>query len=162
MSKILIINGPNLGSLGKRDILIYGTENMDTVAEKVLLLNQAPSLEFYQSNHEGAIIDRLELARDEYLQEEIIGIVLNAGAFTHTSLALADCLSWIKVPFVEVHISNILARSSAANQGSADALRGQSLFAAHSLGIIAGFGVDSYVLAVEALIRYTTRIKGCF
>lgn len=160
MSTILIINGPNLGNLGKRDVHIYGTENMDTVAKTVLAFGKPPNLDFYQSNHEGAIIDRLELAREDYVQGKIIGVVLNAGAFTHTSLALADCLSWIKVPFVEVHISNILARSGSASSGSsssADSLRGQSLFAAHSLGIIAGFGVDSYVLAVEALIRYTRK-----
>ena len=161
MSKILVINGPNLGHLGKRDVHIYGTENMDTVAQNVLQLNNAPNLEFYQSNHEGAIIDRLEAAREEYLKGKIMGIVLNAGAFTHTSLAMADCLSWIKVPFVEVHISNILARSGSTSQNSAnsgtDAMRGQSLFAVHSLGLIAGFGVESYVLAVEALIRYTTK-----
>jgi len=156
MSKILVINGPNLGHLGKRDVHIYGTDNMDTLLTNVLQLDNAPHLEIYQSNHEGAIIDRLEEAREEYLHGKIIGVVLNAGAFTHTSLALADCLSWIKIPFVEVHISNILARSAAANSGS-DALRGQSLFAAHSLGIIAGFGIESYVLAVEALIRYTTK-----
>ena len=156
MSKILVINGPNLGHLGKRDVHIYGTEDMNTVAKSVLELNNAPSLEFYQSNHEGEIIDRLEKAREEYLKGAIIGVVLNAGAFTHTSLALADCLSWVKLPFVEVHISNILARSASANS-QADGMRGQSLFAVHSLGVIAGFGVESYVLAVEALIRYTTK-----
>ena len=85
-----------------------------------------------------------------------IGIALNAGAFTHTSLALADCLSWIKVPFAEVHISNILARSGGAAT-AADSLRGKSLIAASSIGVIAGFGLDSYLLAVDALIRYKAK-----
>lgn len=156
MSTILIINGPNLKHLGKRDIHIYGTDSMETVAEEVAQIKNPPKLIFYQSNHEGEIIDHLEAAREAYLKKEIMGIVLNAGAFTHTSLALADCLSWIKVPFVEVHISNILARSSVANS-AADVLRGQSLFAQHSLGVISGFGVGSYVLAVHALMRYTEK-----
>ncbi len=125
--KILIINGPNLGNLGKREPEIYGNVGMDIV-----------------------------FARTEFLEGKIIGIVLNAGAFTHTSLALADCLSWIKVPYVEVHISNILARSAGA-KSAADTLRSQSLIASQSIGIIAGFGLDSYVLAVEALIRYKTK-----
>ena len=165
MSKILILNGPNLGHLGKRDIAMYGTANMDTVAEHVAHLEDAPPLEIYQSNHEGALIDCLEKARERFLQKQLMGVVLNAGAFTHTSLALADCLSWIKVPFVEVHISNILARSNVVSSATeihdggivnpSDVLRGQSLFAAYSLGVIAGFGIESYVLAVEALIRYT-------
>lgn len=156
MSTILVMNGPNLKHLGKRDIHIYGTENMDTVAEEVGKFYNPPKLIFFQSNHEGEIIDRLEEAREAYMKKEIMGIVLNAGAFTHTSLALADCLSWLKVPFVEVHISNILARAGSPSS-ACDALRGQSLFAMHSLGVISGFGIDSYVLAVSALMRYTDK-----
>lgn len=156
MPSILIINGPNLKHLGKRDIHIYGTENMDTVASEVEKFAHAPKLIFFQSNHEGEIIDRLEDAREAYMKGELLGIVLNAGALTHTSLALADCLSWLKVPFIEVHISNILARSGSPSS-ACDALRGQSLFAMHSLGVISGFGVESYVLAVSALMRYTDK-----
>ena len=150
-NKILLINGPNLGNIGKREPQIYGSKTMDYVFQAI----QEKNLEYsyFQSNHEGEIIDRLEKARQEYLQKEIIGLVLNAGAFTHTSLALADCLAWIKIPFVEVHISNTLTRAGKA-QGMADTLRATSLIAEHSLGIIAGFGLDSYILAVDALMRY--------
>lgn len=148
---VLIINGPNLGNIGKREPQIYGSKTMEHVFQAI----QEKGLHslYFQSNHEGEIIDRLEKARQEYYNQEIFGIALNAGAFTHTSLALADCLAWIKVPFVEVHISNTLARSGKA-QSMADTLRGTSLIAEHSLGIIAGFGLDSYILAVDALMRY--------
>ena len=152
--KVLIINGPNLGHLGKRETHIYGTQGMEYVFSGVRAKGLEPV--YFQSNHEGEIIDRLEQARVEYLGGEIIGIVLNAGAFTHTSLALADCLSWIKVPFAEVHISNILARSGAASS-PADSLRGKSLIAAPSIGLVAGFGLDSYLLAVDGLIRYKAK-----
>lgn len=152
--KVLIINGPNLGNLGKREPEIYGSFGMDAVFAE--LASKNIEYDYFQSNHEGELIDRLEQARAEFLEGKIIGIVINAGAFTHTSLALADCLSWIKVPYAEVHISNILARSGSA-KSAADALRDKSLIAGGSIGIIAGFGLDSYLLAVDALIRYKTK-----
>ena len=96
-------------------------------------------LEQFQSNSEGALIDRLE----EAWKAKVDGIVLNAGAYTHTSLALADCLAWIKIPCVEVHLSNVHARQSA--------IRHTSLIARHCIGAIAGFGIMSYALAVQAL-----------
>jgi len=99
----------------------------------------------FQSNSEGALIDRLE----EAWKERVDGIVLNAGAYTHTSLALADCLAWIKIPCVEVHLSNVHARSSH--------LRHTSLVAKHCLGAIAGFGVMSYALAVQALWQHLSQ-----
>ncbi len=153
-NKVLIINGPNLGNIGKREPQIYGSQTMEYVFQNI----QEKGLEYlyFQSNHEGEIIDRLEKTRQEFLNNEIIGIVLNAGAFTHTSLALADCLAWIKVPFVEVHISNTFARAGKA-QGLSDSLRSTSLIAEHTLGVIAGFGLDSYVLAVDALMRYKAK-----
>lgn len=151
--KILILNGPNLGHLGKRETHIYGSQGMDYVFDEIKKKGLEPV--YFQSNHEGELIDRLEQAREEYLNGEILGAVLNAGAFTHTSLALCDCLSWIKIPYVEVHISNILARSAAGT--AADALRGRSLIAGPSLGLITGFGLDSYLLAVDALIRYKAK-----
>lgn len=153
--KVLIINGPNLGHLGRRDTHIYGTEGMERVFEEIR--EKGLEYDYFQSNHEGELIDRLEQAREEFLRGEIIGAVLNAGAFTHTSLALCDCLSWIKIPYAEVHISNILARS-ASGQG-ADGLRAKSLIASSSIGVIAGFGLDSYLLAVDALIRYKAKNK---
>lgn len=99
-------------------------------------------LSFFQSNAEGALIDRLEQAR----AEKASGIVLNAGALTHTSLALADCLAWIGVPCVEVHLSNALSRTD-------EPLRQKSLLGRHCVGLVAGFGVLGYALAVLALHR---------
>ncbi len=156
MDKILIVNGPNLKFLGKRNVEIYGNDDMDRALELISTLPNAPELEVFQSNHEGEIIDRLELARQEYLDNTLMGIVLNAGAFTHTSLALADCLAWINIPFVEVHLSNILARASSGGSAS-DLLRSTSLFANYSIGLIAGFGIESYVLAVQALMGYKAK-----
>jgi 3-dehydroquinate dehydratase-2 len=142
---ILIVNGPNLGRLGKRRPEIYGTEGMDALPSLVEKLMGEDfcsiKLSFFQSNTEGAIIDRLEAA----WTAGIDGLVINAGAYTHTSLALADCLDWIKIPCVEVHLSNVQARSTK--------LRHQSLLAGHCVGTIAGFGIMSYALAVQALWR---------
>ena len=142
----LIMNGPNLGVLGKRQPEIYGTSGMDTVPPMVqTLLGAAASdvtLEFFQSNSEGALIDRLEAAREEGVH----GVVLNAGAYTHTSLALADCLAWIDVPTVEVHLSNVLARP--------EPLRQKSYIGKHVIGVIAGFGITSYALAVQSLVLH--------
>jgi 3-dehydroquinate dehydratase-2 len=143
---ILIMNGPNLGYLGRRQPEIYGSTGMDQVPGMVrhLLGDGADrvSLSFFQSNSEGGMIDRLEQAWEASCD----GVVLNAGAYTHTSLALADCLAWISIPTVEVHISNILARS----QG----MRHESLLARHCVGLVAGFGVSGYALAVQALLTW--------
>ena len=143
---ILILNGPNLGALGKRQPEIYGNSTMDILPElleKVLGENtQRVSLEFYQNNSEGKLIDRIEQAREEGVD----GIVLNAGAYTHTSLALADCLAWIELPVVEVHLSNVLARS--------EPMRQKSFIGRHVIGVIAGFGMMSYALAVQSLFQH--------
>ena len=143
--RILILNGPNLGALGIRQPEIYGLQGMDAVPGLVHALlghrfDQA-QLDFFQSNHEGVLLDRLEQAHHEKQD----GIVFNAGAYTHTSLALADCLAWIHVPCVEVHISNVFAR---------EALRSQSLLARHAVGVISGFGILGYALAVQALVHH--------
>lgn len=139
----LIINGPNLGFLGQRQPEVYGTEGMDALPALVgkLIGDDARRIRLaqFQSNSEGALIDRLE----EAWKAKVDGLVLNAGAYTHTSLALADCLAWIKIPCVEVHLSNVHARQSA--------IRHTSLIARHCVGAIAGFGVMSYALAVQAL-----------
>lgn len=141
----LIINGPNLGFLGQRQPEVYGTEGMDALPALVgkLLGDDATRIRLaqFQSNSEGVLIDRLE----EAWKAKVDGLVLNAGAYTHTSLALADCLAWIKIPCVEVHLSNVHARQSA--------IRHTSLIARHCVGAIAGFGVMSYALAVQALWR---------
>lgn len=144
--EFLIMNGPNLGHLGQRQPEIYGTQGMDILPVLVEGLLGAGAREIrlvqFQSNSEGALIDRLEQA----WSDKTDGLILNAGAFTHTSLALADCLAWIKIPCVEVHLSNVHARSAS--------LRHTSLIARHCIGAIAGFGVMSYALAVQALRQH--------
>jgi len=143
--RILIVNGPNLGALGIRQPEIYGRQGMDAVPELVNTLlgprSDRTRLDFFQSNHEGALLDRLEQAHHDRQD----GIVLNAGAYTHDSLALADCLAWIQVPCVEVHISNIFAREKK---------RRHSLLARHTIGVISGFGIMGYALAVQALVHH--------
>lgn len=143
---ILIMNGPNLGHLGKRQPEIYGTQGMDDLPAmlKQLMGDKAGNitLQYFQSNSEGALIDRLEAATTDGTS----GVVLNAGAYTHTSLALADCLAWIKIPCVEVHISNVLARS--------EPLRQRSFIGRHVIGVIAGFGLRGYALGVQALAMH--------
>ncbi len=139
---ILVLNGPNLGSLGERQPEIYGTQGMDSLQELVPTLMgenaRDVKLEFFQSNSEGALVDRLEQAR----RDGVHGVAFNAGAYTHTSLALADCLAWIGIPCVEVHLSNIWSR---------EPIRQQSLLGHNAIGVIAGFGLMSYALAVQAL-----------
>lgn len=148
--RILVLNGPNLGALGQRQPEIYGHQGLDAVPGLVReLLGPAAdnvTLEFFQSNHEGALLDRLEQARTEGVD----GVAFNAGAFTHTSLALADCLAWIGLPCVEVHVSNVFARTE-------DPVRRHSFMARHCLGVISGFGLGSYALAVQALVLYLNR-----
>jgi 3-dehydroquinate dehydratase-2 len=150
--RILILNGPNLGALGIRQPEIYGPLGMDAVPGFVSTLigprAEQIHMDFFQSNHEGVLLDRLEQAHHEKQD----GIVFNAGAYTHTSLALADCLAWIRVPCVEVHISNVFAR---------EPLRQQSMLARYTIGVISGFGVLGYALAVQALIHHceTTTVR---
>ena len=137
--KILIINGPNLNLLGTREPQYYGTGTMDSVLDA--LKSQYPDVQFdyYQSNVEGLLIDRLH----QTLEEPCDGVVLNAGAYTHTSVALRDAIAAIKVPVVEVHISNVHSREE---------FRHRSLISAVCKGVICGFGLDSYRLGVEALL----------
>lgn len=137
MDKIIIINGPNLNLLGVREPDTYGQEPFGGYFAR--LQQEFPGLElsFYQSNHEGDIIDKLHEVGFDYQ-----GIVLNAGAYTHTSLAIADAVAAIRTPVVEVHISNVHARES---------YRHHSYMAKNCRGVISGFGLDSYRLAVQAL-----------
>ncbi|WP_320169743.1 type II 3-dehydroquinate dehydratase [Maridesulfovibrio sp.] len=148
MKTFLILNGPNLGYVGKRQPEIYGSDKIEDIPEhlKKLMGEKAGEirLEFFQSNSEGALIDRLEKAREDGID----GVAFNAGAYTHTSLALADCLAWIGVPCVEVHISNIWARTE-------DPVRQKSFMGKQCIGVIAGFGIMSYALAVQALFAHT-------
>jgi len=137
--KLLIINGPNLNLLGKREPGIYGTENFVAAFEKLKKEFPGHEIDYFQSNHQGELIDKIQNADGIYQ-----GIVLNAGAYTHTSIAIADAISAISIPVVEVHISNIFARES---------FRHVSMIAAHCKGSISGFGIDSYRLALFSFIQ---------
>ena len=138
--KILIINGPNLNLLGQREPSIYGANTMEHVLLMIKEHFTNVEVDYYQSNVEGFLIDRIQRA----MHENIDGIVLNAGAYTHTSIALRDCIASVQIPVVEVHLSNVHQRES---------FRHQSMIAAVCRGVIAGFGIKSYMLAVEALVN---------
>ncbi len=137
--KLSIINGPNLNLLGVREPGIYGSEGFESYLSRLRSLYPDTDIRYFQSNHEGDIID--ELHRVGF--GEVDGVVLNAGAYTHTSLAIADAIAAIKVPVVEVHISNVHAREE---------VRHHSMISPVCRGVIAGFGLDSYRLGVEALL----------
>jgi len=141
LPRVLVLNGPNLNFLGRREPQIYGRTTLtDVVDELRRRYAGVLDIDHLQSNHEGVLIDRLQAAADE---ADLLGVVLNAGAFTHTSVALRDAVSSIApLPVVEVHLSNVQARET---------FRHQSLIAPVCCGIVAGFGTDSYRLAVEAL-----------
>lgn len=135
--KILIINGPNLNLLGRREPGVYGKSTMEECLADLRTRFDGVEIEYYQSNHEGEIIDRLHLAG---FDDNYEGIVLNAGAYTHTSLAIADAIAAINTSVVEVHISNVHAREE---------IRRHSMIAGVCRGVIAGFGLDSYRLAIQ-------------
>lgn len=138
--KIAIINGPNLNLVGTRELAIYGTQPLADFLSQ--LAERYPQVQFttFQSNHEGALIDEVQRAG-----AEMDAIVINGGAYSHTSLALADALRAVSVPAIEVHISNIFAR---------EPIRQHSLLAPACLGIIVGMGLDGYRLAIEALLGH--------
>ncbi len=142
MRNILVLNGPNLNLLGTRQPEVYGHITLKMIEELCVshggTLGQ--SVTHFQSNHEGALIDAIHAARGT--QD---GIVLNAGAYTHTSIALMDAISSAQVPVVEVHMSNIHAREE---------FRHKSYISKVAIGLICGFGAQSYVLALEALAAY--------
>lgn len=140
--KVLIINGPNLNLLGRRQPEIYGTQTLDDIIDTVCHeLRDQCIIARFQTNDESAIIDCLQ---QHGFNNEYIGIVLNAGAYSHTSLAIADAIAAITLPVVEVHISNIYAR--------AEEIRHRSLLSPVCRGVIAGFGADSYRLGVLSLL----------
>ncbi|MGN0639399.1 MAG: type II 3-dehydroquinate dehydratase [Oscillospiraceae bacterium] len=137
--KILVINGPNLNLLGEREPNIYGDESLKAINDELYAVaqNLGHEISFFQSNSEGSIIDSIHAARLEY-----DGIVLNAGAYTHYSYAIHDAIAAIKIPVIEVHLSNISSR---------DEFRKKSVIAPACAGSIAGFGKYSYMLAIQAL-----------
>lgn len=136
--KLLIINGANLNLLGSRQPEIYGTESFDTILESLRKRYPQVEIDYFQSNIEGEIVDRLQLA-DHHCD----GIILNAGGYTHTSVVIADAVAAIAVPVVEVHLSSILSR---------EMFRSVSLIAPVARGTIMGFGAESYRLAVESFL----------
>jgi 3-dehydroquinate dehydratase-2 len=136
--KILIINGPNLNLLGVREKSIYGEQSFGTYLEELRERFPDIVIDYFQSNVEGEIINKLH-----EVGFNIDGIILNAGGYTHTSVAIADAVKAIKVPVVEVHISNILAREE---------YRHISFISPNAMGSIMGFGLDSYRLAIESLL----------
>jgi len=142
MKHIVIINGPNLDRLGKREPSIYGDQTLTDLEN--LLTEEAAEIgvqvQFYQSNHEGFIIDKI----GEFADSEVFGIIINPGAFTHTSLALRDALTGSDLPAVEVHISNIYNREE---------IRQNSMTAEACIGVISGLGFDGYVAALKHIAK---------
>jgi 3-dehydroquinate dehydratase-2 len=139
MLKIAIINGPNLNLLGKREPGIYGNQSFETYLEE--LKSRYPEVDFlyYQSNHEGSLIDKIQELGFSY-----DGIILNAGGYTHTSIALHDCIKAVSTPVIEVHISDIRKR---------EAFRHVSMIEAACKKTFAGFGMDSYRMGVDAIVN---------
>lgn len=136
--KIQIINGPNLNLLGVREPSVYGNEGFDTVLETLKRRYPAFDISYFQSNIEGEIINKLHEVGFSY-----DGIILNGGGYTHTSVAIADAIAAINTPVVEVHISNIYAREE---------FRHVSLTGKNCIGVLTGFGMDGYRLAIEHLL----------
>lgn len=136
---LLIINGPNLNLTGTRKPEIYGSTTLAQINERIARHASGKGLtcDFFQSNHEGALIDKIHEARGKYA-----GVIINAGAYSHYSYAIRDAIEAVELPFIEVHLSNIFAR---------DEFRSQSVLSAVCRGHISGFGADSYLLGVEAL-----------
>jgi len=143
--RVLVLHGPNLNLLGQREPGIYGSATLAEIDE--LLAREAAVLkatvQFYQSNSEGALIDAIQAAGDRDC-----GILINAGAYTHTSVAIRDALVAVQLPIVEVHLSNIYRR---------EPFRHHSYIAPIAIGQISGFGADSYLLGLQALVRYLQR-----
>lgn len=135
---ILILNGPNLNMLGKRDPTIYGSETLSDIEHYIQETFPEYTFEFFQSNVEGELVDQIQ----QSTQRNIDGIVANFGAYTHTSIALRDALEHVSIPKVEVHISNIHAREE---------FRKESLTGEVMNGIITGFGRESYILGIKAV-----------
>lgn len=136
----MVINGPNLNLLGIREKSVYGNQSFEDYLEQLRQDFSEVEINFFQSNVEGELINKLHQVGFDYQ-----GIILNAGGYTHTSVALADAIAAIKTPVVEVHISNVHAREE---------YRHKSLISKNCVGVIAGFGLESYKLALHYLFQY--------
>ena len=141
--QILVINGPNLNMLGKRETDIYGTRTLDQITSDLekKINDKSLSLDFFQSNHEGEILDFMHKNNNK-----VDGCIINAGALTHSSTALHDAIKSVDFPCVEVHMSNIYSRKESWRQ--------KSLIAAAVIGTVQGFGEESYKAALELLVQY--------
>ena len=137
--KFLILNGPNLNLQGRREKSVYGAESFEEFVPRLRTLYSAHTIDYAQSNIEGELIDILHKA-----EGESDGVLFNAGGYTHTSVALRDAVGAIAVPVIEIHISNVSARED---------FRHTSLLGATCIGTIAGFGLDSYRLGIEAILN---------
>ena len=140
MKKILILNGPNLNLLGKREPDVYGRQSFEEFYQGLVHRHTNVMLSHYQSNVEGELINKLHEAGFEY-----DGIIFNAGGYTHTSVAIADAVAGINTPVIEVHISNVYAREE---------FRHQSLMAKNCIGVITGLGIQGYELALEYFLKH--------
>ena len=140
MKKIQIINGPNLNLLGKREPAVYGSLSFEDYLEQLRAFYPDVDIQYFQNNSGGALIDKIH-----EVGFTVEGIILNAGGYTHTSVALRDAIKSIEAPVIEVHISNVHAREE---------FRHRSLISAVCKGVIAGFGMNSYRLAIESIINY--------
>ena len=143
--KILVVNGPNLNLLGTREPEVYGTLTLEKINEELLKYAKelGVEMEFFQSNVEGEIVNAIQAAR-----QNCAGIVINPAAYTHTSVAIRDAISAVALPAVEIHSSNVYAREE---------FRKDSLIAPVCIGQIAGFGLDSYKLAMLALVKFLNK-----
>tara|TARA_B100000029_G_C17480185_1_gene925267 strand:- start:102 stop:551 length:450 start_codon:yes stop_codon:yes gene_type:complete len=142
MSKnIIIINGPNLNLLGEREKAHYGTDTLDDIRKKCIdyAKKKGINLDFFQSNIEGEIVNTIQSSKDNFQ-----GIIINAAGYTHTSVSILDALIAIKIPTIELHISNIYARED---------FRHKSLISKAARGIICGFGSDGYLMAIDAMVK---------
>ena len=142
MSKILVLHGPNLNLLGTREPAIYGTDTLADINKRLLVMAAAKdvALEVFQSNSEGALIDRVHEAKGAGVNF----IVINPGAYTHTSIALRDAFSAVSIPFIEVHLSNVHARET---------FRQHSYLSDLAIGVITGLGAEGYEFALQAALR---------
>lgn len=149
MMNILLINGPNLNLLGTREPEIYGKKTLSDIEQELTKSAESKRifLTCFQSNHEGEIVDKIHDSVNK-----IQGILINAGAFTHTSISIRDALIGSKIPFVELHISNIFSRED---------FRKESFLTDKAIGIISGFGISSYSLALEGIIEYLNSKNKC-